>query len=421
MPKVTSIATTAIVKIVLLFSIPCMAQPDINEGELTTDGINTLLVQNSPLHGAAIPADIGSRLGASHVAGKYYLSDAPYLIEGSKAIRDFGMGTIKVWFQETPAIDYPYRSDWDLNGRVSLVEMATHRYYKALFDMPFKTFALSVRGEIDLNQAMNASVTDYTEEEQAVYELAKHLLQTYRDRNVVFILHNWEGDWLMRGGTDAAAQWTATFFPDDVKKRSKVMINWFKARQAGISRARDEAGKTNCKVYHAIEVNKVLDGRKGIPSLASDVLPHVNTDMVSWSCYEGLADPVELWRGIDYIKEKMKPTGEFPAVPIMIGEIGIPENEGTVFGIAEENGVINKDELIKRWDMAMSVFITRDIPYIIHWQLYCNEVKAGVQKSSVYTIDQLRGFWLIRPDGTASYSASYLSSLIQNAGKKIIK
>src|SRR5690606_1132592 len=107
--------------------------------------------------------------------------------------------------------------------------------------------------------------------------------------------------------------------------------------------------------------------------------------------------------------------------PIMIGEIGIPENEGTVFGIAAQNGRIIKEELIKRWDKAMSVFITQDIPYIIHWQVYCNEVKEGVKNSLVYTNDQLRGFWLIRPDGTESYSASYLRSLIQNAGKKLGK
>src|SRR5690606_27123894 len=159
-----------------------------------------------------------------------------------------------------------------------------------------------------------------------------------------------EGDWLMRGGTGADAQWTTNSFPSDIERRSQVMISWFEARQAGVSRARAEIGKTNCKVYHAIEVNKVLDVNKDIPCLTSNVLPDVETDLVSWSCYEGLADPVDLWRGIDCIEAYMKPTGEFPVVPIMIGEIGIPENEGTVFGIEANNGEIIEEELIKRWD-----------------------------------------------------------------------
>jgi len=410
-----------IIKIALLCSIQCKAQTDIYKGGSTSAEISALIARNSPLNGATIPADIGLRLGASHVAGKYFLTESPFLIAGSQAIRHLGMGTIKLWLQDRPASDYPYNSDWNLSEQANLVEIAAHPYFKAVFDMPFKTFALSVRGEINLQQAMEASATDYAKEEEAMYQLTKYLLQTYKDREVVFILHNWEGDWLMRGGTNAAAQWTAESFPPDVQKRSDVMINWFSARQTGVDRARAEMGITNCKVYHAIEVNKVLDGQKGIPCLASDVLPYVKTDMVSWSCYEGLADPVDLWRGIDYIRENMKPTGEFPAVPIMIGEIGIPENEGAVFGIAAQDGRIIKEELIKRWDRAMSVFITQDIPYIIHWQVYCNEVKEGVKNSSVYTNDQVRGFWLIRPDGTESYSASYLRGLIQNAGKRLGK
>ena len=78
-----------------------------------------------------------------------------------------------------------------------------------------------------------------------------------------------------------------------------------------------------------------------------------------------------------------------------------------------------KDELIKRWDNAISVFLAQDIPYVIQWEVYCNEPKAGVKDTLVHTTDEMRGFWLIRPDGTESYSASYLKRLVQNAGKKI--
>src|SRR5690606_16082929 len=157
----------------------------------------------------------------------------------------------------------------------------------------------------------------------------------------------------------------------------------------------------------------------GIPTLTSDVLPNVKTDLVSWSCYEGLSDPLYLWQGIDFIKDNLKSTGEFSKMPIMIGEIGIPENEGSVFGIQSQNGIINKQDLIERWDQAMSVFIYKNIPYIIHWQIYCNEIKKGEPQSTVYTNDQLRGFWLIRPDGTKSHSAEYLTQIMHNAGKSI--
>ena len=45
-----------------------------------------------PLKGAKIPLDIRNRLGATHVAGKYYFTKEPYLIEGAKKMIDLGYG-----------------------------------------------------------------------------------------------------------------------------------------------------------------------------------------------------------------------------------------------------------------------------------------------------------------------------------------
>ena len=392
----------------------------LTDDTLTDDEISLMIEKGSPLNGAKIPENIKFRLGAAHVAGKYYLTDEPYLIEGCKAIQNLGFGIVKLWFQRTSsASDYPFNSKWNLIDNPTLVEMAMHPYFKTVFDMDFKTFVLSVRSEINFGRAMNQFATDYAQEENAMYLLAKYLFETYRERNIVFILENWEGDWLMRGGTGSDAQWTSNSYPADVGKRAQVMIHWFKARQAGVERARNEAGNTKCKIYHAIEVNKVLDCKKGIPGLTLNVLPFVKTDMVSWSCYDGLSNPVDLWHGIDYIIGKMKPTKVFPGTPVMIGEIGIPENRGSVFGIPEQDGKVIKDELVKRWDRAMSVFLEKDIPYIIQWEVYCNEAKDGVKDTLTRTADQVGGFWLIRPDGTESYCASYLKRLVQNPGRTI--
>ena len=401
---------------ILLLISGCSKKQGRITGSQTDEEIRLLIEKNSPLNGVKIPDDIKFRLGATHVAGKYYLTKEPYLIEGCKAVANMGLGIVKLWFQRTTITDYLYNSKWDLAENHTLVDLAKHPYFKTVFDMPFRTFVLSIRGEVNLGKAMNESETDYSGEEYAMYKLAQYLYDTYRDREIVFIFQNWEGDWLMRGGTGPEAQWTPGSYPPDVEKRCQVMTDWFKARQAGVTRARDEAGKTKCKIYHAIEVNKVLDCIKGVPGLTLNVLPNVKTDMVSWSCYDGLSDPVHLWKGIDYIKEKMKPTEAFPGIPVMIGEIGIPENQGTVFGIPEREGKIAEDELVKRWDRAISVFLEKDIPYIIQWEVYCNEPKDRVKDTLVRTTDQLRGFWLIRPDGTESYCASYLKRLVQNRG-----
>ena len=78
-----------------------------------------------------------------------------------------------------------------------------------------------------------------------------------------------------------------------------------------------------------------------------------------------------------------------------------------------------KDELGKRCDRAISVFLAQVIPYMIQWEVHCNEAKDGVKDTLIRTADQLRGFWLIRPDGTESYCASYLKRLVQNPGGKM--
>lgn len=84
-----------------------------------------------------------------------------------------------------------------------------------------------------------------------------------------------------------------------------------------------------------------------------------------------------------------------------IGEVGNPEQ-----GKSEK-------EIIAWWDMAMGVFLAQKIPWILHWELYCNELASGVPSGKpAYKADELRGFWLIRPDGSLSFSGKYLKSLL---------
>ncbi|MFZ5833092.1 MAG: hypothetical protein ACOY3P_23650 [Planctomycetota bacterium] len=59
--------------------------------------------------------------------------------------------------------------------------------------------------------------------------------------------------------------------------------------------------------------------------------------------------------------------------------------------------------------------------WIVHWELYCNEPKDRIQKGSqrMYRADELRGFWLIRPDGSLSHAARYLKALLDHAGDRL--
>ncbi len=335
-----------------------------------------------------------------------------------------GYGVLKLWFRKNPS-GYPYNSEWNVPANITLKELAQHPYYAACFDLPFSTIALSVEGA-----GIKTTDESAAAEEQEIYELTKYLLETYKDRNLKFIIHNWEGDWMMRGGTGDYARWSrkageifkavdgdryTVLVPADSTIRANAMVKWFTARQNGVNRARAEVSDSKCQVFHAIEANKVMDSMDGIPGIANYVLPNSPVDMVSWSAYDGM-DPqgLNLYKGIEYLRNQMIPTEYMQGKrTVFLGEIGIPEQR--------YEGLMEKEPVVNRWDTFVGVCLALNVPYIMQWELYCNEPKNEELRKLVETrkTDEMRGFWLIRPDGTTSWAGEYFDQLLKNAGGKI--
>ncbi|MBN8664802.1 MAG: hypothetical protein J0L83_09520 [Chitinophagales bacterium] len=403
----------------LLFSNVIIAQNDYK--------IIRLIQKHQPLKGGKIPKDIRQKLGATHVAGKYYFSNKPYLIEGADKLIELGYGIGKFWFRKDPGTGYYYNSDWKLPKELSLAELVNHPYWREVFQMPFSTIALSVDGA-----GVKTTNTSAKLEEEEFYQLAKTLLERYKDRKITFILHNWEGDWVMRGGTGDNARWSrkagelfkavdgdryTVLVPSDSTERINAMALWFNARQRGVDRARMEVKDSKCQVFHAIEVNKVLDSQNGIPGIVNSVLPIVKTDMVSWSCYDGMdSTGLALYKGIQYIKKYLQPTDYMRGQKIVfLGEIGIPEQR--------YEGLMTKQSVIDKWDIYIGVCLALKVPYIMQWELFCNEPKNEALRKLTDTrlTDEMRGFWLIRPDGTKSFAGAYFEQLLNNAGRRLKK
>ena len=354
-----------------------------------------------PLLGGVIPADLSARLGTTHYDGKYSFGDQPYIVQGCEAVLKLGMRAVKLWLgPKLPG--YSYHSPWGLPPDARLVDVARHPYFAQCFAMPFAAFSLEV---FPVAQApgrdLFSPAADVGRDEAQFYELAKHLLTTYRDRDVTFVLQNWEGDWMIRGEGTA---WHRGGPPDAVT-RLDAFARWLSARQAGVSRARAEVGPTRCRVCHAAEVRTVLDTLAGIPTMVSHVLPQVSVDRVSWSCYDGAGNAQRLWHGLDLIHHFARPAPDGSPPPVFVGEVGLPER-----GLA-------KPFAWNWWDVTMGVLLARDVPLVFHWELYCNEPMDGHKADTrPRTAEQLRGFWLIRPDGSLGYAAQYLTALLAHAG-----
>ena len=139
--------------------------------------------------------------------------------------------------------------------------------------------------------------------------------------------------------------------------------------------------------------------------MVNRVLPFTNLDLVSYSCYDTCLKPAEggdgelLRNAVRYIKKMMPDSEPFGNDNVFIGEYGVPENEYTL----EQIKAVMKN--------TVKVGIEEKCPYIIYWQLYCNEFKKPDSKSPTKSNDAMRGFWLVRPDGTKSWQSDYLTEM----------
>ncbi len=343
--------------------------------------------------------DPAQRLGVTHVAGKYCFGDQDFLNEGADRVLELGSRVIKLWFHK-PAESYPYNSDWpEVN---SLAEMAKTPYFRQVFAKPFRTYVLMAfsvgRWEGHFRDGMSEQEEQF--EKEQFYELTKHLLTTYRGTGKTFILQHWEGDWLIRAGFDRKV--------DPSEEAIKGMIAWLNARQVGVNAARAEIGQDGVRVYHAAEVNRVVasmdDGR---PGLINKVIPHTNVDMVSYSAWdsvtEGSSDPNLFRRALDYIAEHTPDSADFGDKNVYVGEFGIPANQ---YPAGKVRAVIEN---------AVDTAFDWGCPYVIYWQLYCNELKDKTAKPPVTDNETVRGFWLIRPDGSKTRTWEYFHDLLHSA------
>ena len=343
-------------------------------------------------------------LGATHVTGKYYHTKKDYLNEGADEVLAMGSRVIKLWFygkrHEHPNAVYPFNSDWKKVD--NLVEGAKLPYWRALFDKPFTTYIFCVTslGRNDDYWVDGISQEDARDETRQFYELTKHFLTTYQGTGKTFVFQHWEGDWMIRARHE---KWSdENVYPKQFVFDS--MIKWLNARQAGVNKAREEFGQNGVRVFHAAEVNRVVKSMlEGKPNMVNKVIPFTNIDLVSYSAYDSIFAVAEdkddlLGPAIDFIKKNLPPSSAFGDNSVYLGEFGVPENNYI------------EEQIKKVLTNSVQISIDKKCPYIVYWQLYCNEPKPGAKLPS-WNNDDYRGFWLIRPDGSKNWVYEYLSDL----------
>lgn len=342
-------------------------------------------------------------LGVCHARGLYRLTDTDFLNEGGDKILELGSRVIKIWLTngtaESPQKMYPWNSKWPKAH--TLVETAKLPYFKALFDKPFTTIVMNVVSMGRPPYYWKNRITGKQEEDETrqFCELTTYLLTEYRGTGKTFILQHHEGDWHVRGHTRREE--------DPAPAALKNMIRWLNARQAGVNKARAEIESKGVHVYHAAEVNLVVESMtKGRPNMVNKVLPHTKLDLVSYSAWDATVrypdNPDMLKKALDFIAKNLPDSPDFGAGNVYLGEYGLPENN---FKPAVLKKVIRS---------ATSTALEWGCPYVLYWQIYCNEpIDRTTVKPPITSNRHARGFWMIRPDGSRSWAWSYFSTLLQ--------
>jgi len=335
------------------------------------------------LSSGARKAPFSVSVGTQTIGVKYRFSEDPALVETAKAIRNLGCDTLKLSVSPKYDRDYGIRRRPDIKTALDLITKEPS--YKQVFDMPFRnimfwlypfseTWTTFRTGEIPEAETR----ASYKE----IHDLTAYLLKTYSGSGKSFFIGNWEGDWHLTGTYDHSV--------DASPKAIKGAIAWFKLRQQAVADARRDTPHHNVEVYFYVELNLVKKAMESDrPAIVNKVLPHIETDYVSWSSYDttikaakrgGAEGRRMVFDALDYI-ERHLPDSDIPGKRVMIGEYGYKLEMVKDPKVQKEHTAA-----VAKWGLEWGC------PFILYWELYCNEINPHNGKH--------RGYWLIDDRGT---------------------
>lgn len=353
-------------------------------------------------------------LGVTHAGGQYCLTDKPFLKEGADAIYELGTKCIKLWFEHAGK-KFPYNSQWpeDIENYNSL-ELAKTPYFQEVFGMPFKVYCLEF-SDATVNWKDGLSADEKLKVYNNLYDLAKYFLQTYKGTGKTFIIQNWEGDGHLNAKNLSTAQQPVAI---------QGMIDWTNTRQAAISQARKDVGCDNVVVALAFEFNYVLVSNNNPPFVIDEVVPKTNCDLYSYSSYSSRQPATlgQIVQRLNYIKTKTPPSELYGEHNLMIGEFGFEERGPWPYGSKPISDDTTGEAQLYSIKGQLDYLLDFGVNYIFYWQIYCNGEVDDSGRESLSTEPQglreleaknLKGYWLIRPDGTKPPVYDYMKSLFE--------
>jgi len=306
--------------------------------------------------------------GTQTIGYKYGFTEDQGLVETAKRIHEMGSNIMK--FALTGGEQNPGLSS---RGATLTEWVRDVSEIKEVLEMDFKYYFLWAYGPSWFVGGMTELEKD--REYNAIYDLTVHLLTEYNFSGKEFFLGNWEGDWHLYSDYNLDVPPTQATITG--------MRDWFKIRQKAVDDAKANTEYSNVEVFHYAELNQAIIGMNGKPSISHSILPQIDVDYVSYSCYDLIypnfrdtaALRTELHEVLNYIENQLTPREGIPGKRVFIGEYGFAlkycegEQEQKILSTAFLHSAIS-------WGC----------PFVLYWAFYCNEKQAD---------GSYNGFWMI--------------------------
>ncbi|MCK9479138.1 MAG: hypothetical protein M0R40_06515 [Firmicutes bacterium] len=369
------------------------------------------------------PEKVSDVVGVFHGSGKYHFTDKDYLNEGADEIENIGTSVIKLWFKNRAHENYYYNSDWEQFGELkSLSELAETSYFKNVFSRPqFKTIILNAyefSNGYDTNWRNGLSETEKSNVYNEFYNFTMYLYTVYQGSGKTFILQNWESDSAL-DLLDASTQLPNSYTVEEQNLRIQGMTDWLNTRQEAITAARTDAlreGIEGVTVAGAAEVVYIpILKSYPVPTAIEAIMPNTNMDLYSFSNWKTtrLNTASSFFEHMDYIKQYCPDSPLFGSKNIYFGEMGVFEMVSLLK---------NADNYTPESDAEMRMIMQQNIRYalewgvryVIYWQIFCNGLRPEVEHlpGVDYAVNQLKGVWLRRPDGSYTGTYNYFKSIM---------
>ena len=315
-----------------------------------------------------------TRLGSQIIGPRYYFTAEGALVEAARGLLEMGSDVIKL----NLANGY-LGMPGDPSLRTAATLAGQHPHFRAVLDMPFRYFMLWVhphaRGmEAPLQWNAQEEAEIYTE----MYALAAHLLTTYDGSGKVFLLGQWEADWVLIGAFEPEREVDAG--------RAAAMTHYLQIRQQAVEDARRTVPHAKVWVGHYAEVNRPLDAKeRGLRRMTNAVLPHVMLDMVSYSAYDALW-PNRITEALDYIEAQARFTPYLDGIfdkKVFIGEYD-------AYRDYHRQGYFTPEQQVENTLAVITSGLAWGTPFILFWEYYNNEHERLIHGG---------GFWLVDDQG----------------------